>query len=120
MAAGDCGSTLLATLQLSDGAAPLHPVTFSFTLGVQGAGGAYTCCFTPTSVGDFDGDGDNDQSDFGFFQACLGPNQQVAPPECQAGRLDADVDVDQADLVIFRRCHTQPGVIPAANCRTAP
>lgn len=61
--------------------------------------------------GDWDLDGDVDQTDFGHFQLCLsGPQVPQIAPECQNARLDADSDVDQSDLAIFRKCMTGTAV----------
>ena len=55
--------------------------------------------------GDFDGDGDVDQKDFGHFQACYsGSGQPQADPDCQHAILDGDDDVDLNDFAIFRAC----------------
>lgn len=70
------------------------------------------------SIGDFDGDGDVDQEDFGRFQACMTASGVLQnAPACLPAMLDSDMDVDQADLVIFVRCHTQAGVAANPDCR---
>lgn len=67
--------------------------------------------------GDFDGDGDVDQEDFGHLQACLsGPGIQQNKPECIDARLDADTDVDIDDVEIFLSCFGGPNRPPAATC----
>lgn len=70
---------------------------------------------------DFDGDGDVDQSDFGFLQRCMtGPNVPVDTAECEKARLDSDdLDVDAEDLDLFVDCLSgsnipfDPGCLPA-------
>jgi PKD repeat protein len=81
---------------------------------------ALTRTSTPPAVfiGDFDGDGDVDQSDFGHLQACLsGAGQPQADPACAAARLDADPDVDSDDFGLFQQCHGAPNQEPPPECR---
>lgn len=76
------------------------------------------CSMPVYSVGDFDGDGDVDQEDFGIFQTCLSASfVAVTDLRCEPGRMDGDSDVDQADLAVFLRCHTLPGVAADPDCR---
>ncbi|MHC4445748.1 MAG: SGNH/GDSL hydrolase family protein [Planctomycetota bacterium] len=57
------------------------------------------------AFGDFDGDNDVDQEDFGHFQACMtGIGNPQNDPECLDARLDADGDVDLNDFTIFQNC----------------
>lgn len=68
-------------------------------------------------VGDFDGDGDADQSDFAHIQACLtGSGDPVTDPDCHDCRLDRDVDVDQDDLQIFIDCMSGADVPADPDC----
>ncbi len=61
--------------------------------------------------GDFDGDRDVDQADFGRFQVCItGATVPQLDPQCQGARLDEDQDVDASDLQIMLGCMTAPGV----------
>lgn len=68
--------------------------------------------------GDFDGDGDVDQKDFGFFQTCLGcqlcfegfTDPSYLDPDCFKARLDDDADVDLDDFSIFEACVSGPTV----------
>ncbi|HQA00775.1 MAG TPA: fibronectin type III domain-containing protein, partial [Phycisphaerae bacterium] len=66
--------------------------------------------FITRSRGDFDLDGDIDQSDFGILQACLSGagNDQVSEP-CRIARIDFDDDVDEADVAEFLACYSGPG-----------
>lgn len=67
--------------------------------------------------GDFDGDGDVDQEDFGMFQKCLtGESLPQDDTACSPARLDADVDVDQYDTAIFIACYSGPGANAPFNC----
>ena len=67
--------------------------------------------------GDFDGDFDVDQTDFGFFQLCLSGGDHPQPdPNCQKAKLDGDGDVDWHDLALFRKCMTGAGLVGNPNC----
>lgn len=69
--------------------------------------------------GDYDGDGDVDQEDFGLLQTCLsGPGVPQINPNCGHALLDGDEDVDQHDLALFMSCMGSPDVTsdPACNC----
>jgi hypothetical protein len=71
----------------------------------------------PHVVGDFDGDGDVDLSDFGHLQLCFtGSFVEQTDPSCQDARLDQDEDVDQGDVAAFQECLGGAGMPPAANC----
>ncbi len=67
--------------------------------------------------GDFDADGDVDQTDFAHLQACL-THPTVAPEEaaCLNARFDADEDVDQDDMAVFLQCFSGPSVPADQNC----
>jgi hypothetical protein len=67
--------------------------------------------------GDWDGDGDVDQADFGWFQRCF--SGQAVPqnePLCAPARLDGDSDVDSDDFAIFQSCVRGPGIPADPNC----
>lgn len=67
--------------------------------------------FTTRIIEDQDHDGDIDQSDFGYFQACL--SGQYIPqnnPACAWAKMDDDSDVDVYDLNLFLALLTGPGV----------
>jgi hypothetical protein len=67
--------------------------------------------------GDFDGDGDVDQTDFGHFQACLTGDQAAQDsPACLDARLDGDSDVDQLDFAVFQACLSGSGVAQTWAC----
>jgi hypothetical protein len=66
--------------------------------------------------GDFDGDDDVDQQDFGMFQACLASNGTQTSTACQPARMDSDSDVDSEDCTLFRNCMTGPNVVGDAHC----
>lgn len=68
-----------------------------------------------TWPGDFDGDADVDQEDFGHFQGCYsGSGQEQTDPDCQNAILDGDGDVDEADFAVFAACMSGPNV--PASC----
>ncbi len=67
--------------------------------------------------GDFDGDYDVDQENFGHLQECLsGPGIPQTDPDCYDARLDADDDVDQGDVAIFQACMTGANVPANPHC----
>ncbi|HOW71508.1 MAG TPA: M12 family metallo-peptidase [Phycisphaerae bacterium] len=68
--------------------------------------------------GDFDLDGDVDQSDFGILQKCLAGNDITLPGSvCQGVDLDHDDHIDASDLWMFRECLTGEGIPFNPNCR---
>jgi hypothetical protein len=72
---------------------------------------------TPFVPGDFDRDGDVDQSDFGRLQACLSGDGVVqGDPSCANTRLDADADVDTSDINIFLPCMSGANVLANPGC----
>ncbi len=72
---------------------------------------------TPTPIPDFDVDGDIDQVDYGFFQACLtGPGVPQLDPACAKARLDPDEDADHDDFGIFQTCAAGPAVAYDPGC----
>ncbi len=73
-------------------------------------------CSAPVKV-DFDHDGDVDQADFGYLQACIsGSGVAQGSTGCQDALLDNDVDVDRDDLAIFLGCLHGPGVPGDPSC----
>ena len=80
--------------------------------------GLHQCC--SLYPGDFDGDNDADQTDFGFLQSCLNSVPWTSMgPGCAATNLDGDALglIDLTDLAIFRACQTAPGVSVDPACR---
>lgn len=76
---------------------------------------ALTGCPTPRA--DFDRDGDVDQTDFGYLQACLtGPGIAQDDPACLNARLDADDDVDETDVGQFMSCWSGPDQPASVTC----
>lgn len=67
---------------------------------------------------DFDGDGDVDQSDFAFLQACLTGTGVPASPECTRADLDVppDNDVDNSDITRFLACMKGPDTRADRTC----
>ncbi|HPD31865.1 MAG TPA: hypothetical protein PLL20_17875 [Phycisphaerae bacterium] len=83
---------------------------------------ARACC--PTPFADIDEDGDVDQTDFSFFQACYtGPGAFALDGICKcfdvtdSAGSGLDSAVDGNDLARFERCGSGPGVplVPACN-----
>lgn len=66
--------------------------------------------------GDFDGDLDVDQEDFGHFQVCYSGSGQLADVSCQDAVLDGDGDVDQDDFGIFMACLSGAGKPANPQC----
>jgi predicted esterase len=64
------------------------------------------------SASDFDKDGDVDQADFGYLQACLSGIGEPNSPMCVAADLSGDGDVDQIDLALFQSCLGGPNISP--------
>jgi hypothetical protein len=71
----------------------------------------------PAIPGDFDGDGDVDQEDFGRFQACYtGDGVAQTEPQCAGAVIDDDLDVDSGDFDIFRGCLSGPEIPGDPDC----
>jgi len=70
----------------------------------------------PPIPGDFDGDYDVDQEDFGHLQACLSGSGVATVPGCQDADFDGDEDADQADLSSFGGCMSGANVIADPHC----
>lgn len=71
----------------------------------------------PVIPGDFDSDGDVDDTDFATFQSCATRSGITQPnPACAAAKLDADTDVDMNDFGLFQRCYSGAGLPGRTNC----
>lgn len=73
----------------------------------------------PPIPGDYDNDGDVDQTDFAHLQACF--SGESVPQEgeaCASARLDGDLDVDDYDLIIFLGCLSGPDTPADPQCAT--
>ncbi len=71
----------------------------------------------PPIPGDYDGDRDVDQADFGHFQACMsGSGTSQDDPDCHDARLDGDSDVDGGDFALFHQCMSGEGVPANPDC----
>lgn len=66
--------------------------------------------------GDFDGDLDVDQSDFGRFKVCICESFGQLGPDCTEADLDGDGDVDNGDVAVFIRCVTGAGMVGDPFC----
>lgn len=85
--------------------APLAPIVVGVTLTVT------------APPGDFDNDGDVDQTDFAALQLCLtGTGFPQPAPACQRARLDADNDVDEQDVARFLGCMSGAGLPSDSLC----
>ncbi len=66
---------------------------------------------------DFDRDGDVDQWDFGFLQACLtGPYLPPADPQCLPADLNDDGGIDAWDVARLLGCLGAPGAAADPGC----
>ena len=71
----------------------------------------------PPPIPDHDGDLDVDQSDFGYFQACLSQSQSTpVAQDCQWADVNIDTHVDGCDVTIFLECISGPGVPADSHC----
>jgi hypothetical protein len=62
------------------------------------------------AYGDFDGDGDVDGVDFGFFASCFnGTGNPYVSVECSVVDRNADGSVDGADFGTFAGCFNGTG-----------
>ena len=67
--------------------------------------------------GDYDRDGDVDQSDFGRLQICFtGIDIPLQDENCLFAQLDADSDVDLDDFGIFQRCMSGTNIPIDPDC----
>jgi hypothetical protein len=99
--------TYHATITASDSEAENSPQVINVTLHVV----------QPLIPGDFDRDGDVDQTDFGHLQGCYtGPGQSQIEPDCLDTLLDIDDDVDLEDLDIFLACMTGESIPADPDC----
>jgi hypothetical protein len=64
------------------------------------------------SRSDYDLDGDVDQADFGFFQACLAGSGTAIAEGCVPADLDGDGDVDGNDFALLQPCMAGTGRSP--------
>jgi hypothetical protein len=75
---------------------------------------AHGCSIVP---GDFNSDGDVDQSDFGHFQECVtGPGVLVTGSFCTNCDFDLDGDVDEGDLSWFLVCMSGADIPGNPDC----
>jgi len=96
--------TFVATLTVTDDDAYTDTVTVAITAN-------------PGNVGDFDGDNDVDQEDFGHFQDCMtGNGNDQSDWNCLDTLLDDDDDVDLNDYTIFQGCMSGPNIPLDQGC----
>ncbi|MBI4579030.1 MAG: hypothetical protein HY718_04965 [Planctomycetes bacterium] len=80
-------------------------------------GGFWVVPPEPRIPGDFDGDKDVDQTDFGTFQSCYTvPGDAGLAPACVGADLDRDGEVRLADFVIFQGCYSGADVPADPGC----
>lgn len=88
--------------------------TLTFEVHAENAAGAHAqqwCVQVLRGLPDYDGDGDVDQSDFGYFQRCItSVGVPQTDPTCEGTSLDSDADVDTVDLALFLGCMQGPNV----------
>jgi hypothetical protein len=80
-----------ATITVSDPEASNSPQAVAVTLHVL-------------QPGDFDGDGDVDQTDFGHLQSCLTASGVQSDPACTGTDLNADGMTTANDVALFLEC----------------
>ncbi len=98
-----------ATITASDAGALNSPQTITVTVNVE------------TVPPDLDFDGDVDQEDVGYLQACLaGPGSPITDPKCTNADLDGDGDIDHDDFVVLRGCMSGASVPPVKGCADQP
>jgi PKD repeat protein len=66
--------------------------------------------------GDFDGDRDVDQEDFGFLQTCFSAPGLPIDPGCEDADLNDDDAVDQNDFGIFQGCMSGANIPAEPDC----
>ncbi|HOW69042.1 MAG TPA: hypothetical protein PKY77_00460 [Phycisphaerae bacterium] len=86
---------------------PAHTLTWTL-----GEGCVNKACAAPFA--DADSDGDVDQIDFGFFQACFDPT--AIRPGCDCMNPNGDSKVDSSDLNAFVACYSGPAVAANPDC----
>ena len=87
--------------------------TFRTTDGLEGYQFAFTITRVTSLPGDFDRDGDVDQTDADQFALCYtGPNGGPIGPGCGPGDFDSDGDIDCDDWDLFTEAWTEPGPPP--------
>ena len=111
----DFGDGQMSTLQH-----PIHlystPGQYTVSLTVKSVGGTDTetkvgYINVSANVGDYDKDGDVDQSDYGHLQKCFtAPGVDQNDPHCWNARMDSDLDVDIDDFGLFQGCLSGAGV----------
>jgi hypothetical protein len=66
----------------------------------------------PATLGDFDADGDVDQSDFAFLQTCYSGDAVAFTTACIDADVDVDGDVDGIDFGSFVTCLAGADQVP--------
>ena len=116
---GSC-STETDTIDLVFTTASLAPGSYVATLPVasaQATNSPQTVTVNLTvapAPGDFDGDQDVDQEDYGQLQACLSAGGILTG--CAGADLNHSGGVDQVDVGVFFNCMQGPNVAPIPGC----
>ena len=69
-----------------------------------------------TIPGDFDRDGDVDDSDLAAFKNCISGPGLPRPTDCADKDFDSDGDVDQSDFGILQRCFSGTNIPASPDC----
>jgi hypothetical protein len=112
----DPGSTDDCVHTYADPARTWYYAAFAHDGNGHYADAAHTSLVVPAK-GDFDGDNDVDQVDFGFFQKCL-TGEFASPTDihCLAADFDEQGDIDQTDLTTFLTCFSGSNIAPPPEC----
>ncbi len=97
---------------------PPKGVRYCYAAFARDRAGNYADAATACGVlvaGDFDGDDDVDQQDFGRLQACFSGSGLAYSSGCDDADFDDDGDVDQDDLTAFTSCQAGAGQSPACK-----
>jgi len=90
---------------------------FAYDRGIPSYAAPISASIWMSGPGDFDGDGDVDQVDFGHLQTCFsGPYVPQTDPGCRNAMLDYDNDVDSEDFAIFQACFSGSNVLADPSC----
>ncbi len=69
-----------------------------------------------SAPGDFDGDMDVDQADYGRLQECYAALGAPVPPHCADANLDGILGIDGNDLTVFFGCLSGPEILADPFC----
>jgi uncharacterized lipoprotein YddW (UPF0748 family) len=105
--AGLSSGSYVGFITVTDAAASNSPQVLTVNLTV----------LDPAKPGDFDRDGDVDQSDFAILQRCLtGRFFGPAGPGCEGTDLNNDLDVEEQDVLLWAQCVSGADVPSDPDC----